>query len=442
VRGQIFKYWNRIRSGFWFLPTVMASSAMLLATLSITFDEQLAQWLASHVGWTFTGGAEGASAVLGIIAGSMISIAGVVFSMTLVALSLASSQMGPRLLRTFMRDTSTQVVLGTFIATFLYCLLVVRSIRLDEEVAFVPHVSVALGVLLAIASVGVLIYFIHHLSVSIQANEIAARISKELASSIECLFPEHIGRAAGNRPAQSHAPDPVQAFDAESRLVSSDVDGYLQFIDGEALIALARKSDVVVHLERKPGNYVVAGFPLARIWPAGRATDRVADQLRALFVLGHQRTSDQDIEFGVKQLVEIAVRALSPGLNDPFTAITCVDRLGSLLCRLAVREVPSSYRYDDLQQLRVIAPAYTFPELTDAAFNQIRQHGRASVAVTLRILETIALVAGLARRAEDRNALLRQADMVVRSAREVLSDSEDLRAVEDAYRSIVRSEPR
>ena len=170
MRGVFFKYWNSVRSSFWFLPGGMVGVAIALALVSVTLDEPMTEWLALNLGWTFTGGAEGASDVLGIIAGSMITIAGVVFSMTLVALSLASSQLGPRLLRTFMRDTITQVVLGTFIATFLYCLLVLRTIRRVDEVAFVPHLSVTLGVLLAVASVGVLIYFIHHVSVSIQAK--------------------------------------------------------------------------------------------------------------------------------------------------------------------------------------------------------------------------------------------------------------------------------
>ncbi len=172
-------------------------------------------------------------------------------------------------------------------------------------------------------------------------------------------------------------------------------------------------------------------------------TDRLTDQVRSLFVLGHQRTSDQDIEFGVNQLVEIAVRALSPGLNDPFTAITCVDHLGSALCRLATRDMPSPYRHDLQKQLRVIAPADTFPEITDAAFNQIRQYGRSSAAVTIRLLETIAVVAGFAHRPEDRATLLRHAEMIARGAREGLPEDEDRRAVEERCQAVSQlcSEP-
>lgn len=438
MRGRFFKYWNGVRSGFWFLPAGMACVAVALALVSVSVDEPLTDWLALNLGWTFTGGAEGASAVLGIIAGSMITIAGVVFSMTLVALSLASSQLGPRLLRSFMRDSTTQVVLGTFIATFLYCLLVLRTIRRAEEVAFVPHLSVALGVLLAVASVGVLIYFIHHVSVSIQANEIVARIGRELLGRIDRLFPEHIGRGAPMIPTAPPDAGFLEAFDRDARPVGAGGDGYLEFIDGAALLALAMEEDLVVRLERKPGSYVVAGCPLALIWPERRATDRLTDQVRSLFVLGNQRTSDQDIEFGVNQLVEIAVRALSPGINDPFTAMTCVDRLGSFLCRLAARDMPSRYRYDHQDRLRVIAPATTFTEVTDAAFNQVRQYGRSSVAVTIRLLETIGVVAGFAHRPEDRTTLLRHAEMIARGAMEGLPEREDRRAVEERCQAVIQ----
>ena len=436
MRGQFFKYWNRVRSGFWFLPGVMAGVAVALALMSVSVDEPLTEWLALNWGWTFTGGAEGASALLGIVAGSMITVAGVVFSMTLVTLSLASSQLGPRLLRIFMRDTSTQVVLGTFIATFLYCLLVLRTIRRAEEVVFVPHLSVTLGVILAIASVGVLIFFIHHVSVSIQANEIAARIGRELIEKIDHLFPGHIGRRVPRSPTEPPDSGFLEAFDREARPVVADGDGYLQFIDGEALLALAVEEDLVLRLERRPGDYVVAGGPLALVWPGTRVTDRLTDQVQSLFVLGHQRTFDQDIEFGVNQLVEIAVRALSPGLNDPFTAMTCVDHLGSALCRLASRDMPSPYRQDRQNQLRVIAPGTTFEGVVDAAFDQIRQFGRASAAVTIRLLETIAVVAGFVHRPEDRATLLRHAEMIARGASEGLPEAADRRAVEERWQAV------
>jgi uncharacterized membrane protein len=413
----------------------MAGVAMVLAFATVALDERVTDWLTLNWGWTFTGGAEGASSLLGAIAGSMITIAGVVFSMTLVALSLASSQLGPRLLRNFMRDTTTQIVLGTFVATFLYCLLVLRTIRRADEIAFVPHLSVSLGVLLAVSSVGVLIYFIHHVSVSIQANEIVARVGTELIEGIERLFPENIGRGAPRIPTGPPDAGFLDTLSREARPVGSAVDGYLQFVDGNALMALAMQEDVVIRLERRPGHYVVAARPLALVWPGSRVTDQLKDRINSAFALGNQRTSVQDIDFAVNQLVEIAIRALSPGVNDPFTAMTCVDHLGSALCRLAQRDMPSPYRHDSQDQLRLITPVFTFPDVTDAAFNQIRQYGRTSTAVAIRLLETIAEVARSVHRPEDRAALLRHAKMITRGARGGLLEDEDRQEVEERYQT-------
>ncbi|MDP3126222.1 MAG: DUF2254 domain-containing protein [Thiobacillus sp.] len=433
MRVQVFKTLERIRASFWFLPAAMASGAMGLAFATVALEAPVTDWLTLNWGLTFTGGAEGASSLLGAIAGSMITIAGVVFSMTLVALSLASSQLGPRLLRNFMRDTTTQMVLGTFVATFLYCLLVLRTIRRAEETLFVPHLSVTLGVLLAVVSVGVLIYFIHHVSVSIQANEVVARVGKELIEEIEQLFPENIGRGAPRTPTEPPNADFLDRFDREACPIGSAGDGYLQFIDGDALMALAMQEDVVIRVARRPGHYVIATRPLALVWPGNRVTDQLMDRVNAAYALGNQRTSGQDIEFAVNQLVEIAIRALSPGVNDPFTAITCVDRLGSALCRLAQQDMPSPYRYDTQDQLRVITPVFTFPDVTDAAFNQIRQYGRSSTAVTIRLLETIAEIAGSVHRSEDRVALLRHARMIANGAGGGLPEYEDRQEVEKRF---------
>ncbi len=431
----IFKYWDRIRSSLWFIPLAMAGGTVALAFMIVALDQSMTDEL--RHGWglgVFTAGAEGASVLLGAIAGSMITIAGVVFSMTLVALSLASSQLGPRLLRNFMRDTTTQVVLGMFVSTFLYCLLVLRTIRRAEEVVFVPHLSVTVGLVLAVVSVGVLIYFIHHMSVSLQVNEVVAKVSEELIEGVDRLFPKGIGQ--GVPLIRTKSPDTafLRAFDQESCVVGAAGDGYIQFIDEDVLLALAIKEDVVLRMERRPGHYVVAEQPVVLVWPSEQMTDQIKARIHSAFILGNQRTPHQDFESMVNQLVEIAVRALSPGVNDPFTAITCVYHLGSALSRLAQREIPSPYRNDDAQdQLRVIAHSITFAEVTDTAFNQIRQYSRSSAAVTICLLETIAVIARFAHRPEDFVALQRHADMIDRGAHKGLPESEDRRAVNERY---------
>jgi uncharacterized membrane protein len=432
VKTFLLKYWDRLRSSFWFIPSLMAGGAIGLSFVTVALDEGVTdRWLQSH-GWAYTGGAEGASSVLSTVAASMIGIAGVVFSMTLVALTLASSQLGPRLLRNFMRDTANQVVLGAFVATFVYCLLVLRTIRRADEIAFVPHLSVTVGVLLAIVSLGVLIYFIHHVSVSIHADEVVARVGAELIEGIERLFPDRVAGAQLPLIDSTSASLPA-VFDRESCAIESRTDGYVQIVDVDALNRLAAEAGLLVRLEQRPGLYVVKGRPLMRAWPRDRVTDEVASRASAAFVTGNQRTSAQDVEFAIHQLVEIAVRALSPGINDPFTANTCLDRLGSALCLLATRRMTTPNRIDDDGQLRVIVIPTTFQQLVDAAFDQIRQYARSSVGVTIHLLDTITVIAGSARGARDRGALKRQADLIVAAARVELRESGDLRTVEDRY---------
>lgn len=439
MRSLLHKYWDILHSSFWFLPSLMVAGAIALAVATIALDEMAtSEWLQA-LGWAYTGGAEGASSVLGAIAGSMITIAGVVFSMTLVALSLASSQLGPRLLRNYMRDTTTQMVLGTFVSTFVYCLLVLRTIRRADEIAFVPHLSVNIGVLLALVSVAVLIYFIHHVSMSMQADQVVARVGQDLAAEIDRRFPEPIGEERDLAGIQSADTGIPEAFDREARPVLAGGDGYLQHVDANALMALAKKADALLRLERRPGQYVVSGRPLVMVWPGEGVNDEFAAQVNDAFALGDQRTSAQDVEFAIHQLAEIAVRALSPGINDPFTAVACVDRLGSALSRLAQRKMPSPYHSDEQQRLRVLAAPVTFPEIVDAAFNQIRQYARPSAAVTIRLLETIALVAEAVHRAADRAALRRHAQMIVRGAREGLPEAEDRLVVEDRFEIAVRA---
>lgn len=437
MRARIFKHLDRIRSSFWFIPIVMTCGTAGLAVMTIALDEAGTFQSLQTLGWTFTGGAEGASTVLGTIAGSMITIVGVVFSMTLLTLSLASSQFGPRLLRNFMRDTTYQLVLGTFVSTFLYCLLVLRTIRRVEDASFVPHLSVTLGVLFAIMSLGVLIYFIHHVSVSIQADQIVARIGTELNAEIERLFPPQIGQGG---PRTADAPPAARFLETlarEARPVNSTRDGYLQFIDADALMALATQANIVLQLELRPGHYVVAGRPLVRVWPGNRTVEGLAERIAAAFAFGSQRTPGQDVEFAIDQLVEIAVRALSPGINDPFTAISCVDRLGSALCRVARREIPSPYRHDDQGQLRVVAPAVTFAEIADAAFKQIRHHARSSATVTLHLLKTIGVIAQFTCRPDDRAALRQHAENIAHGACKGLLEDDEQRAVEARYQAAI-----
>jgi uncharacterized membrane protein len=210
-------------------------------------------------------------------------------------------------------------------------------------------------------------------------------------------------------------------------------DGYLQQIAAEALMDLAAEKDLLLRLACRPGHYLVKGRAIVMVWPADRVTDTLVEEVNAAFVFGDQRTATQDVEFPFHQLVEIAVRALSPGINDPFTAIACVDRLGSGLCRLAERDMPSARRFDAHGRLRLVAPESSFSDIVDTSLNQIRQSARSNPAVAIRMLDAIAQIATHVRHAQDAACLQRHADMIVRGAREAVPEAEDLLAVESAF---------
>lgn len=438
--ARLAHLWDRLRTSYWFVPTLMTAGAIGLSFASVHIDEQVkAEWVRT-VGWIWAGSPEGAREVLSTIAGSMITVAGVAFSITIVALTLASSQFGPRLLRNFVRDLGNQVVLGTFVSTFVYCLLVLRTVRGSDGAEFVPYLSVTLGIAFSLASLGVLIYFIHHVASAIQAEPLIASVAAELEDAIEEMFPEELGEPGP----ESSAEAPVE-IKAEGARVEARRSGYVEAIDDGELMSIATAESLVLELLRIPGSFVIEGGELVRAWPPDRLGPEAADRIRECFILGRRRTPAQDPEYAVHQLVEIGVRALSPGINDPFTAMTCLDWLGAALSELARRKIPSRYRYDERRFLRVIADGTDFPKMADAAFNQIRQYGRHSVSVLLRLLDTVAAVAGHVRRAEDRACLREHADKTMEDAREALVNPHDLREVEkrhaQALRALAETEP-
>jgi uncharacterized membrane protein len=411
----------------------MTFLALCLALGSIVLDLATTE----RSGWAYGGGPDGARAVLSAIAASMITVAGVAFSVTIVALTLASQQFGPRLLRNFMRDRGNQVVLGTFIATFTYCLIVLRTIR-SGSAEFVPHVSVTIGILLALASLGVLIYFIHHAAVSIQAPEVIAMVAGDIQDGIERLFPEKLAYPAKEQH-DDLSEEIAKNFEIRGDFITAGASGYLQSINGDKLMEVAEKNDLVLLLKRRPGDFVVLGGELAKIQPCGRVNHNIANEILGVFIFGTQRTHLQDVEFSIEQLVEVAVRALSPGINDPFTAINCIDRISSALCMLAQRSFPSPLRHGAEGKLRVIARPVTFAGIANAAFDPIRQYGRSSAAVTIRLLEAIATIATCVRREGDRRALLDQALMIERGSREAFSQERDRAALDERFKKALEA---
>ncbi len=425
---QLAKLWDALHASYWFLPGIMALGAIILAFTTITLDRTIGF---DGLSWIYTGGPDGARAVLSAIAGSMMSVAATAFSITIVALQLASANFGPRILRNFMRDTGNQIVLGTFIGTFIYSLLVLRTIYGKDYSLFVPHLAVTVGLILAIASIGVLIYFIHHASTIIQASHVIESVSRDLNGAIKRLFPKKIGL---NPPENKlHLGEIPPAFELQAYLIRANGDGYLQAVDYQKLIEIATKHNLLIEIKSRPGKFVFQDNELALAWPGEQVNKKLTQQIEQVFIIGRERTEQQDVAFPINQLVEIALRALSPGINDPFTAVRCVDRLCAGLCHLVQKEFPSPYRYDDENKLRVIAEPITFVGMVNDAFNQIRQYGRSDVAVTIRLLEAITTIANYTHNPQDREALRRHAKMIERGSHEGLPEEQDRQDVQEQY---------
>lgn len=433
---KLAKVWDTLRSSYWFLPTLIAGAAFVLAlgVLEIDRSGNTPGWW-----WLYTGGPDGARSMLSTIASSMATVAGTAFSITIVALQLAASNFGPRLLRNFMQDIGNQIVLGTFIGTFLYCLLVLRNIRSDGEDfdQFVPQFSVTVGMVLAIASVLVLIYFIHHASTIIQAAQVIAGVSDDLDQAIDRLFPEQFGHQS--RPHQNPAQEIPDDFEARSLLIQSRHKGYLQAIDNDELMKVACQSHVMLWLKTNPGKYLIPGSPLVRLYPKEHCSPRLLQQIQRAFIFGKDRTEQQDIAFPIEQLVEIALRAISPAVNDPFTAIRCINRLGAGFSQLVQRESPSPYRYDKLHKLRIIAEPVSLEYLLDCAFSPIRQYARSDTAVTLHLLDAIALIALHTQTQQQQRALRHHAEMILRGSQQGLSEECDRLEVERHYQQVLQA---
>jgi uncharacterized membrane protein len=440
MKAQLIKLWDEIRSSYWFVPLLMSITAVLLSYLMIWLDGQTQWQIKERFGFIWGGGADGARELLSTVAGSMITVAGITFSIIIVALSQASSQFGPHLLRNFMRDTGNQIVLGTFIATFVYCLMILRAVRGDEDNVFVPHVAVTFTLFLAMLSLGVLIYFIHHAALSIQAPSVIAQVAGDLFHTIEKLFPSDLGENKPDQRKPDLSPEQMEEWEGDACPIPSQDSGYLQIIDGDRLLQLAIEHDLTLLIKFRPGHFVLRDKPLVMAAPAAKINEKLTKQIRQMFVLDYQRTHIQDVEFAVNQLVEVAVRSLSTGVNDPFTAMTCIDWLGAALAQLADKPLPSRYRYDDEGHLRVVVEnPDTFAGATAAAFDQIRQNAGKNVAVRIRLLETIALVTGYVQHEEDWQALLHQADMIRRDSYDLLQERSDLEDIEDRYQQIVKT---
>jgi len=400
-----------IRSSLWFVPTLIVLIAVALAFGLIEVDKHVDRQLQDWWPRVFVAQAEGSRAMLSTIAGSMATIAGVAFSITIVALALASSQYTSRVLRNFMRDPANQVVLGVFVGVFTYCLLVLRNISSGSNEAFVPSLAVLGGVVLALVGIGFFIFFIHHISASIQAEEIIAAITRDTVKVIDRMFPQELGEEAEGDADQLES----ACTDLTWCPVPALTTGYVQSVDPEALLAFARERDTVLQMECGVGDFATQGRPLALLAVEQTPDEATARALNRIYAIDSYRTTDQDAAFGIRQLVDITLKALSPGINDTTTAVACIEHLSVILQRCAVRHLESRYRFDG-GELRVIACGPTFERLVALAFNQILENAEGNTEIMTRMLTAIGQVVEVARNTEQRRILMQHVQVIAEVA--------------------------
>lgn len=435
IMVRLLKTWNALRSSFWFLPTVMSISAAILSLVLTRIDIELGTAWVQDVPWVFQIQADGARGLLSTVAGSMIGVAGVTFSITIAALAYTTSTLGPRLLTNFMDDTGNQVTLGTFVSTFAYCLLLLRTVQSADESGggeFVPYLALLFAMLLTIASIAVLIYFIHHITESLHVSNVVGKVASDLDAAIDDC--EKAAREHEHHEAAFLPPD----FTETAVPIASAHHGYIQNLVYATLVNQAEEHDLILRLELGPGDFAATSQTLLWAWPAARIDEEVADGLRGAYAQGALRTQSQDILFLVNELVEIAARALSSGINDPYTAMCCLDWLSAALIRLARHDLPVHHRYDSEGKLRLWLPVFDFDVLAKAVFDQLRSYFATDRNAGVHMLNRLGDIGEFAHTGDHRKQLRQQADALHEAAAQAMTCTRDRADIEQAHRRAVR----
>lgn len=422
----------RWRSSLWLMPAVIALLASLLAVVLLSLPPQSiatdGPWW-----WLFAGDADTARSLLGTLTSAMITMTSLVVSITVVVLTLAANQLGPRLVVNFMGDRQIQAILGLFIGTILYLITVLRSVSGGVSDDNLPHVAVTVGSALSAVCLFALLFYVHKAARSIIADTVINEVADALDQAIgdNLVEPGEAEETCGPWPRGG-----------PEQWVALDRGGYIQVIDHGALVALAAKHDLLIRLEARAGNFVLARGHHALV--VGACSEDIGAEIADAFVLGPTRSPTQDVEYAIRQLVEIALRALSPGINDPFTANAAIDRLAAALAEILRRDLPAKVHTDESGAVRVLAAPMCHGDLVDGALNQIRQAGSGNAAVLIQIARRLGDLMPLARNADQRDALVRHLTMVERAAERTLpepNDLADLRSRVGAARAALSGSP-
>lgn len=388
----------------------MALGAVLLAWSMYWLDVQIPNEVLNTSRFIISGSVGELRGFLFAMATAVLTTAGVVFTLLTLPLSTVAAQYGSRLLRIFLGDRTTQFVLGMFVATFAYCIFSAMGIPAVEIQPEGPQITTTIGMYLLIAAFASLILLIQHISTMLQAPNIAAAAGVELLGVIrETNQPETRG---GEYQRQTGRSPPDSMNEAEAHPVRATEGGYIQYVDPEYILPLAEKKDIVIHIVPKSGAFVRSGMVIALVWPADRVNNELDDEIRNTFRLGNQRTPTQDVEYAINQLTEMAVRAMSPAINDPFTAMTCLDYIGDGLALFARQGDINPNIYDRQGKLRLVFDPVTFDELLSAAFDMLRHASSDNASVLLHMLEIIDVISQKTKSPDAREKLLRHVALI------------------------------
>lgn len=424
--------WDSFKSNFWFLPTCMSVSAIAACVLLLFIDGRTGSLLPAMG----AGSLNTMRSTLAVLIGALVTALSIAFSSTVVVLTLAASQLGPRLLRIYVRDRSNQVLIGIFSSAVFYNLTALYVIGRIDEAGTVPNLTILGSFLMTCAALFVLIYFIHHVARSIQAPNVILSIAGELRTLVETFYADE--DASGRKDTGGRRHQEVASLLPEKQgAVTSRRSGYIQALDVKTLVEIASKSSCVIRVIARPGDFVMEGEPLANIHGRERPGEGLESVAAAAFYIGNNRTATQDLEFVLLELVEIAVRALSPGINDPFTASTCVDRLTEALCSIADSGGPRPCRYDEKGKLRVVLNETDFDGYMDAAFNQIRQYAQNDASVLIHLLESFEKIMKRTERRSDKKTLWRHSCMVYRAGQR-LKEPQDRSDIQKRFKSVLQ----
>jgi uncharacterized membrane protein len=430
VPDRVGTWWGRLLDGFWFVPGATALAYAALAVVAVRIDRSAGS---DDFDFTFQGDADAARDILTTIAGSLITVAGLAFSLTIVVLTLVSSQFSPRAVRSMLADKVNQVVAGSFVGIFAYCLLVLRSVRTEdgERPEFVPALGVTLGIALALVALALLLTFIHHAGTSIQVSRISARIAAGTLTTLDRLYPEPHGE-----PLEAESEHLVEAWRraSEPGVVHAARVGFVQGVALDDVFEIVDEPGARIHVAVRPGDFVTDQTALVELWPASALSEDRVERIRRAFLVGEARDARQDAAYGIRQLADIALRALSPGVNDPTTAENCIAYLAAALERLAGRTIPSPVRRHPQHEAILIARRRSFGEYVEEAFGEIGRYAADNARVVVDAVDALARVAAAAHRAgaPERVAIVRE--LATAAAAQGIA-----RAVTERDRSAIRS---